>query len=179
MNILITGIQGSGKGTQAKKIAEMFGIQHISFGDTIKQCFKDDPNLVLPYSEEKYNRGELAIDQVLFNVANKFLPELEKKGGFILDGFPRTEGQMKFVLDNYKIDVCLKLIISKETAIERMLARKRSDDTIEGIERRLNQYFNITEPVFNVLKDKTIEICGSLPENDVFTIISKELIKYA
>ena len=86
---------------------------------------------------------------------------------------------MKFVLDNYKIDICLKLIISKETAIERMLARKRSDDTIEGIERRLNQYFNITEPVFNVLKDKTIEICGSLPENDVFTIISKELIKYA
>ena len=178
MNILITGIQGSGKGTQATKIAERFGIHHISFGDTIKQCFKTDPDLVLPYSEEKYNRGELAIDQVLFNVANKFLPELEKKGGFILDGFPRTEGQMKFVLDNYKIDVCLKLSISKKTAIERMLARKRSDDTIEGIERRLNQYFNITEPVFNILKDKTIEICGSLPENNVFDIISKELIKY-
>lgn len=178
MNILITGIQGSGKGTQSNKIMDTFGINHISFGDTLKQCFKDDPNLVLPYSEEKYNRGELAPDQVLFNVANKFLPALEMKGGFILDGFPRTEGQMKFVLDNYKIDLCIKLIISKETAIQRMLARKRSDDSIEGIERRLNQYFNITEPVFNIIKNKTVEICGSLPENDVFDIIAKEILKH-
>ena len=178
MNILITGIQGSGKGTQSKKIMDAFGIQHISFGDTLKQCFKSDPNLVLPYSEEKYNRGELAPDQVLFNVANKFLPELEKTGGFILDGFPRTDGQMKFVLENYDIDLCLKLVISKKTAIERMIARKRSDDSIEGIERRLDQYFNITEPVFKAVKYMTVEICASLPENDVFDIISKELIKH-
>lgn len=178
MNILITGIQGSGKGTHAKALAEALNIYHISFGDTLKQCFTDCPDLVLPYTLERYNRGELAEDQVLFNVANKFLPELEQTyGGFILDGFPRTEGQMKFVLDNYKIDKCIRLVIPREVAMERMRMRGRSDDTEAGITRRLDQYYNITEPIFNVFNntDKLIEIDSTGSKKSTFSDILNKL----
>ena len=179
MNIIITGIQGSGKGTHAKALADVLNIYHISFGDIIKQCFSEYPDLVLPYTLEKYNRGELAEDHVLFNIANKFLPEIEQKyGGFILDGFPRTEGQMKFVLDNYNIDKCIRLIIPREVAMERMRTRGRSDDTEEGINRRLDQYYNITEPIFNVFSntDKLIEIDSTGSKKYTFTNILKKLI---
>lgn len=178
MNIVITGIQGSGKGTHAVRLADVMKIKHISFGDTIKSCFNECPELVLPYTLEKYNRGELAEDQVLFNVANKFLPEIETQyGGFILDGFPRTEGQMKFVLDNYKIDMCIRLVIPREIAIERMKMRGRSDDTDEGIKRRLDQYYNITEPCFDVFKsmNKMIEIDSTGSKKSTFDSILKEL----
>lgn len=178
MNILITGIQGSGKGTHAKALAEVLNIYHISFGDTIKQCFSDCPDFVLPYTLERYNRGELAEDQVLFNIANKFLPEIEQKyGGFILDGFPRTEGQMKFVLDNYNIDKCIRLVIPREVAMERMRVRGRSDDTEKGINRRLDQYYNITELCFNVFNNtnKLIEINSTGSKKSTFANILKEL----
>lgn len=178
MNILITGIQGSGKGTHAKALADALNIYHISFGDTIKQCFSDCPDFVLPYTLERYNRGELAEDQVLFSVANKFLPEIEQKyGGFILDGFPRTEGQMKFVLDNYNIDKCIRLVIPREVAMERMRARGRSDDTEEGINRRLDQYYNITEPCFNVFNNtnKLIQIDSTGSKKSTFDNILHSL----
>lgn len=178
MNIIITGIQGSGKGTHAKALADVLNIYHISFGDIIKQCFSEYPDFVLPYTLERYNRGELAEDQVLFNIANKFLPEIEQKyGGFILDGFPRTEGQMKFVLDNYNIDKCIRLIIPREVAMERMRTRGRSDDTEAGITRRLDQYYNITEPCFGILKksNKLVEIDSTGSKKSTFSNILQHI----
>lgn len=178
MNFLITGVQGSGKGTHASNLAKQLGIYHISFGDTIKQCFVDDPAFVLPYTLERYNRGELAEDTVLFNVANRFLPELEQRyGGFILDGFPRTQGQMQFVMNNYKIDKCIKLIIPRSIAEDRMRSRGRSDDSEEGIKKRLDQYYNVTEPCFDIFKgtDKLIEIDSTGTKENTFNLILSKL----
>ena len=157
MNLIIAGIQGSGKGTHAKKLANTFDLVHISFGDALKECFTTDPNLVYPYTLERYNRGELAEDEVLFRVATKYLRNAEEKGGFILDGFPRTQGQMDFVLENWEIDRCIYLELGEEVAIERLKSRGRSDDTEEGIRRRLDQFHNVTEPIF-----KTLEADGRL-----------------
>lgn len=181
MNIILAGIQGSGKGTQAKLISEKYGIHHISFGDTLKRCFKECPDLVLPYTETRYNNGELAEDKVLFTVANKYLPEIENiYGGFILDGFPRTEGQMNFVLNNYTIDMCIKINIPIDVAKERMLKRNRSDDTPTSIDNRINQYFKITEPIFELInKEKIYNINGTKSVTDIFTEITQILDKYA
>lgn len=152
MNLMIAGIQGSGKGTHASNLAKLFNIKHISFGDAIKECLENDTSLVYPYTLMKYNNGELAPDDVLFKVANKYL----KKDGFILDGFPRTQGQMNYILDNFKIDHCIYLEIPESVAIERLQARGRSDDTEEGIKRRLAQFHEITEPIFKILDDRGI-----------------------
>lgn len=148
MNLIIAGMQGSGKGTHAKKLAKELKITHISFGDTLKKCLKDDPELVSPYTIENYNNGELAPDEILFKVADKYITEAENKGGFILDGFPRTKPQMDYLLENWTIDKCLYLDITKQTAIKRLKKRGRSDDTESGIRRRLDQFNNITKPIF-------------------------------
>lgn len=151
MNIIFCGIQGSGKGTHSKKLAKLLNIPHISFGDIIKKYLVENPEFVLPYTLEKYNNGILADDALLFKIVDNILPKLTT--GFILDGFPRTLNQINYLLDNYNIDICIKLIISDELAKNRMLDRKRSDDTIESINNRINQYHNITEPCFNVFKN--------------------------
>src|SRR5574343_262835 len=80
---------------------------------------------------------------------------------------------MKFVLDNYKIDKCIRLVIPREVAMERMRMRGRSDDTEAGITRRLDQYYNITEPIFNVFNntDKLIEIDSSGSKKSTFSNI--------
>jgi adenylate kinase len=152
MNLMIAGIQGSGKGTHASTLAEIFSLKHVSFGDAIKECLVNDTALVYPYTLDKYNNGELAPDDVLFKVADKYLSQ----NGFILDGFPRTQGQMDYVLNNFKIDHCIYLELEEETAISRLKERGRSDDTDESIKRRLTQFNQITKPIFKVLEDRGI-----------------------
>lgn len=152
MNLIIAGIQGSGKGTHATSLANKFNLKHISFGDTIKECLTNDPSLVYPYTLNKYNNGELAPDDVLFKVADKYLTE----GNFILDGFPRTQGQMDYILDHFKIDHCIYLELSEDVAIKRLKSRNRSDDSDEGIKRRLTQFHERTEPIFKIFEDRGI-----------------------
>lgn len=171
MNLIIAGIQGSGKGTHAASLAEIFKIKHISFGDAIKECLNNDASLVYPYTLEKYNNGELAPDDVLFKVADKYLTD----GGFILDGFPRTQGQMDYILDNFKIDHCIYLELDEEVAVERMKSRGRSDDSDDGIKRRLTQFHERTEPIFKVLEDRGImtRVNSNLPKDETFAEIIK------
>ena len=152
MNLIIAGIQGSGKGTHAHTLSKMLNLTHVSFGDALKDCLVNDTALVYPYTLMKYNNGELAPDDVLFKVADKYL----KLDGFILDGFPRTQGQMDYVLDNFKIDHCIYLELPEAVTIERLKARGRSDDTDDGIKRRLTQFHELTEPIFKVLDNKGI-----------------------
>lgn len=152
MNLMIAGIQGSGKGTHAATLAKIFKLKHISFGDTIKECLTNNPSLIYPYTLEKYNNGELAPDEVLFKVADTYLTE----GNFILDGFPRTQGQMDYILDHFEIDHCIYLELEEDVAIERLKSRGRSDDSVEGIKRRLIQFHEHTEPIFKIFEDRGI-----------------------
>ncbi len=178
MNIIFCGIQGSGKGTHAKKLADKLNITHISFGDIIKKYLLENPEFVFPYTLEKYNAGILADDSILFKIVDNILPKLESNG-FILDGFPRTSNQIQYLMNNYHIDMCIKLVISDELAINRMLDRKRSDDTIESINARIKQYHNITEPCFNIFKDNNIlyEINSNGNIEETFTSIEKIILK--
>lgn len=178
MNLMIAGIQGSGKGTHASHLSQLLGIKHISFGDTIKMCLEEEPELVYPYSLEKYNNGELAPDEVLFRVADKFVMEAANEGGFILDGFPRTQGQMDYVMKNIPIDVCIFLEISEEVAIKRLKSRGRSDDTEEGIKHRLKQFNEITSPIFTELEKAgklhrvNTDQCHEDSFNDIMKVIA-------
>lgn len=149
MNIIITGIQGSGKGTHGLKLSNDLKIPHISFGDVIRKHLENDINAFSDYTINDYKDGKLAPDNVLFKIAETELKKSYVKRGFILDGFPRTPGQHQYLVNNFLIDVCIELLIPEEVAIDRLLSRGRVDDTEKGIKKRISQFKTQTKSLFN------------------------------
>lgn len=148
MNIIIAGIQGSGKGTHGKNLANHFNVPHISFGDALHKHLTENTGIASPYTLSEYNSGNLASDDVLFKVANDELKPSRVKKGFVLDGFPRTAPQHQYLVNNFLIDVCVVLEIPEEVTIRRLMKRGRADDTVLGIRKRIEQFREQTEPVF-------------------------------
>jgi adenylate kinase len=152
MRILILGLQGSGKGTQAKRIAESRGIVHVATGDMLRQAMADGTPLgrqVKPI----YDRGDLVPDDLMIGLIRE---RLEGQDGYVLDGFPRTVPQaeaLDAMLDEIgkPLDAVILLQVSDDVATERLLARAaaegRADDSPEAIHNRLRLYHERTEPV--------------------------------
>jgi adenylate kinase len=153
VNILILGPQGSGKGTQARRIAAEHDVSHVATGDILRGAIDAGTELgrrVEPILE----RGALVPDDLMIELIRERL-EAEDRG-FVLDGFPRTVVQAE-ALDamleriERRLDIVLLLDASDGVVTGRMLARAaeegRSDDTPEVIARRLGLYHELTEPV--------------------------------
>lgn len=152
MRILILGPQGSGKGTQAKRIAERYGVPHVATGDILRAAVADGGELgrrVGPILD----RGDLVPDDLMVELIRE---RIAGESGFVLDGFPRTVPQaqaLDAMLDEVgkPLDAVLLLDVSDETALERLLERGveegRLDDAPEAIRNRLRLYHGLTEPV--------------------------------
>ena len=155
MNLLLFGPQGSGKGTQAKRISEEHGIPHISTGDMYRAEMRSGSDLGLEI-KPIYDRGDLVPDELTVAIIRERLAEPDAAAGFVLDGFPRTLHQAE-ALDTMlveigrKLDAILFFDLDDETAMKRALGRAReegrADDTPEAIARRLAVYHEVTEPV--------------------------------
>lgn len=155
MNLLVLGPQGSGKGTQAKLIAEEYGIPHISTGDMFRAAVAEGSELGRQV-EPILARGDLVPDELTIALIRERLAAEDAREGFVLDGFPRTLAQAE-ALDamlaeiGRSLDAILFFDLPDEVARERMLGRARLegrvDDTPEAIERRLALYHEQTEPV--------------------------------
>ena len=154
-NVLLLGPQGSGKGTQAKRIAAEYGIPHVSTGDMFRDAIARQTPLgrqVKPILDA----GELVPDGLTVGLIRERLSEPDALEGFVLDGFPRNLAQAE-ALDGLLAEldrplaVVLELLISDELCIERLLGRAaeegRADDTPEAIARRLQIYHGETEPL--------------------------------
>jgi adenylate kinase len=89
MNLIIFGPPGAGKSTQAKKIADYYGILHISTGDTLRENIEEGTKLGLA-AKAYMDKGELVPDEVLIQIIKNRLKEKDCKKGFIIDGYPRT-----------------------------------------------------------------------------------------
>ena len=152
MRILILGPQGSGKGTQAKRLAAAHEIAHVATGDILRRAIADGSELgrrVEPILE----RGDLVPDDLMIDLIRD---RIEHEDGFVLDGFPRTLPQaeafdaMLAGIDK-PLDAVLLLQASDDVAIERLSARAakegRADDSPEAIRHRLELYHELTEPV--------------------------------
>jgi len=154
MDLLLLGPQGSGKGTQAKRIAANHGLPHVSTGDIFRALDGSTPlgREVL----EIMTRGELVPDDVTIRMIRERLAQDDAAEGFILDGFPRNLPQAH-ALDamlteiGRDLDAILFFNLPDEVAKERMRLRAqledRPDDTPEAMARRLEIYHEETEPV--------------------------------
>ena len=128
LRTILLGPPGAGKGTQAAKIVEKYGVPHISTGDIFRQNIKKGTELGKK-AQEYMNRGELVPDDLVIEIATTRLLEDDCKNGFLLDGFPRTVYQAE-KLDEFlaardsKIDKVLDIAVEKEELITRLTGRR-------------------------------------------------------
>ena len=128
LRTILLGPPGAGKGTQAVKIVEKYGVPHISTGDIFRENIKKGTELGKK-AQEYMNRGELVPDDLVIEIATTRLLEDDCKNGFLLDGFPRTVYQAE-KLDEFlaahgsKIDKVLDIAVEKEELISRLTGRR-------------------------------------------------------
>jgi len=167
IKVVFLGPPGAGKGTQALRIAEKFGVPHISTGDILRAAVKEGTELG-KLAKSYMDRGELVPDEVIIGIIKERLsqPDVKEKG-FILDGFPRTLKQAE-ALDqmlkelNMPLDKVIYLNVDDEEIVKRLLARGRADDTEEVIRNRLKVYREQTAPLIDYYQAKglLVEIYG-------------------
>ncbi|HEY7422175.1 MAG TPA: adenylate kinase [Gaiellaceae bacterium] len=169
MNILVLGPQGSGKGTQAQRIKATYGIPHIATGDMIREM-KELPTELGRELKVVYDRGDLVSDDLMIRLIRDRLSRGDTVAGFVLDGFPRTMpqaealGGLLHVLGR-DLDVVFDLqVADRDVLMRRMLKRAaeegRSDDTPEGIERRLELYDRETAPLIEYYRTHQANVVG-------------------
>lgn len=153
MRIIIFGPPGSGKGTQAKKIAEHFGIYHLSTGNMFREAINQGTELG-KLVESIIDEGQLVPDQTVVDLVEETIDKEEYNNGYVIDGFPRTVEQA-VAFDNLlerrneNIDAFLSLHVPDDELVKRLVERGegRSDDTEEKIKVRLDVYKKETAPV--------------------------------
>ncbi len=175
---MILGPQGSGKGTQAKRIAAEYGIPHVSTGDMFRAAIAGRGPLGLKV-EPILARGDLVPDELTIGLIRERLSEADAVPGFVLDGFPRNLAQaeaLDALLDDIgrPLSLVFDFQLSDETCIERMQARAvaegRPDDTPETMARRLAIYRDETEPLLARYRptSKVVEVQADRSIDDVW-----------
>ena len=154
---MIMGPPGSGKGTQAARIAERRGIAHISTGDMLRAAMVAGSELGQRV-KEVVDRGDLVPDELMLELVLDRLGQPDATAGFLLDGFPRTIAQAEALCAALEGERVLERIIllkvPEEILVARVLGRGRVDDTEETIRHRLRVYRESTRPVLDVLEGK-------------------------
>ena len=185
LDVLLLGVQGSGKGTQAKRIASDYGLAHIATGEMLRNAIANGSELgrrVQPILE----RGELVPDDLMIELIRERLESEDAENGFVLDGFPRTMTQAE-ALDSMltaigrPLSIVFELQVPDEVAVARLYKRAeeegRADDTPEAIEKRLELYHSETAPLVAHyrLLGNLVGIHGDRPENEVFGELQEAL----
>ena len=130
MNLILMGLPGAGKGTQAERIVEKYGIPHISTGDMFRAAIKGETELGLK-AKSFMDAGELVPDKVTIGIVRDRLAEDDCQKGFLLDGFPRTVAQaeaLEELLDSLgrKLDYVLNVDVPEQLLMERLTGRRVS-----------------------------------------------------
>ena len=164
MRLLIVGPPGAGKGTQATGVADHYGIPAISSGDLFRQHISAQDPLGQKVSN-LISHGEFVPDVITSSMIFRRTMEPDAVDGWLLDGYPRTLGQVE-ALDialaetNTKLDAIVALVAEPEVLVERMLRRAveqgRADDNEESIAKRLSIYESETAPILDVYRERGI-----------------------
>jgi adenylate kinase len=185
VNTLLLGPQGSGKGTQAKRIADEFGLARVATGEMLRAAIAAGTPLGLAV-KPIVEGGALVPDDLMIGLIRERLDEDDTLEGFILDGFPRTIAQAE-ALDamlgeiGRDLDIVFELQVPDEVSMERLAKRAveegRADDTPEAIARRLAEYHEKTEPLVGYyrLRGNLVGVHGERTVDEVFGEIQEAL----
>ncbi len=181
MNIIMFGPPGSGKGTQAKKLAERYGIPHISPGAIFREAVKNKTKFGLKI-KDLIGRGNFVPDNLTVAMMKKRIEDVDCAEGFILDGFPRTLPQAEAFDEFAHIDFVIVLNVSNKEVVNRLSKRRqcpkcgtitnikegknckdcktkliqRNDDKPEVIKKRLLIYHDLTQPLIEYYRPRDI-----------------------
>ena len=162
MKLLLIGPPGAGKGTQASKLSEVFGIPAISTGDIFRENVKNQTPLGLE-AKSFMDSGAYVPDELTNKLVRDRLKNPDCVNGFLLDGYPRTADQVQ-ELDSIlketdsKLDAVVQLTADTDEVVRRLAKRAidqgRSDDTEEVLRNRLSVYEEQTAPLISVYESR-------------------------
>ena len=203
-NIILLGVPGAGKGTQAAMIAEEFKVPHISTGDILRRNMKEGTPLGLK-AKAFVESGGLVPDEVVIGLVEDRLSQEDCKNGYILDGFPRTIAQAEALDKVARIDLAINIDVPFETIIDRLGGRRvcvcgetyhvsmlngettckrcgkelfvRDDDKPETVKNRLKVYSDQTQPLIDYYRsqNKVVDIKANGTKEEIFADIKKVL----
>jgi len=205
MILLMMGPQGSGKGTQARRLAQVLGLFYFDVGAHLRKLAKADPRL----GEIVNKRGALLPDGEMFKIVTALLKEKNIYDNLILDGYPRSVEQFELISEWFRehktsITRAIFLKVSEEVSVKRLSARRvdpvsgkiynlitklpendvdiaklvqREDDKPEAIIERLKHYHAVTEPLVNLLRSRgmLIELDGELSVEVIYEEMKKKV----
>ncbi|HEX3870710.1 MAG TPA: nucleoside monophosphate kinase [Pirellulales bacterium] len=185
---IIMGVQGCGKGTQAKILAKDFNLVHICVGDVFRWHIQSHTKLAARISRVTASGG-LVPDDIVEEIVRSRLDQHDWNFGFILDGFPRNRRQAEFFLESYDIDAVIHIDVPDEVVMQRVLNRRlcakcgldynliyhrpvnpevcdvcggsltsRADDTPEALAARLGDYHAKTAPILELFSHKELVV---------------------
>ncbi|WP_209561705.1 adenylate kinase [Frigoribacterium sp. PvP032] len=184
--LLIVGPPGAGKGTQAVRIAESFGIPAISTGDIFRANVAGETDLGLKV-KAIIDAGDYVPDSLTNELVSDRLAESDAEQGFLLDGYPRTVQQVEF-LDEFlagrgeALAAVVQLVADRDEIVERLRRRAldqgRSDDTEEAIRHRQDVYLRETAPLIETYRDRglLVEVDGLGTIDEVASRIDGALV---
>jgi len=128
MNLILMGLPGAGKGTQAERIVAKYGLPHISTGDMFRAAIKEGTELGKE-AKSYMDAGGLVPDEVTIGIVRDRLGKADCQNGFLLDGFPRTTAQAealdKLLADmDRQIDAVLYIDVDRDSLLERLTGRR-------------------------------------------------------
>ena len=186
MRLLLIGAPGAGKGTQAERLAERFGIAHISSGDLLRQHVRGQTSIGRTI-KSYVDKGDLVPDSVVLDMLRKPVVAAVEAGGYVLDGFPRTVEQAEASFPvaqalGVEVQAAIHLDVPRQELVRRLLSRRRgSEDTEEVIEHRLEVYLEKTVPLlaYYAGRELIFAVDGAQPPDAVHEEIVARLRKLA
>lgn len=183
MDLALFGIQGSGKGTQAKIIAERYNLINFETGETCRTLAKEDSELGKKI-RDIVEHGDLVSTSIIMEIVEHYISKIPSSQGIIFDGLPRnSEQQVAFdaILKKWNRDfLAIRIDLPEEVTIKRLLSRARHDDIPEIITNRIKIFIKETSPVIDLYRsqNKIIDINGDQTIENVAIEVESKLDPY-
>ena len=189
MRMVLLGLIGAGKGTQAKLVAERRGLLHVSTGDMLREAVAQGTALGTQ-ANDFMSRGELVPDELVIGMLLERISKPDAAAGFILDGFPRTVGQAEALqtaleAESQGVDIVPFIRVPEEMLLERIARRAeiegRADDAPEVAQRRLREQSEGLEGVASFYGDRgaLCDVDGVGSVDEVYERLDTELQRVA